>query len=276
MIVQTAPLGFSLNPLHYVKKAAHDVAHPISTVKSAAKTVGHGIRHPLNTVEGAAKAAAHVALLPVKEVLHVVNAALKLAFRPVTNRIHTLENRRAAKIAFDKRKSTTPTPAERAEAKSWTKSKLKSEGPHGRVLALFAGPPPRMPLVPEVGMLGQDPATVSIVAASIPVFMALMNAVLKKFSKSGEAPAHPGDVPGGDAAAAAAASSAVAAGGEAAEAAIDAGAGGDDDGGAGGGGGAMVKLPGGTMVKKKTLMIGGAVFGGLVLILLLMPSKKPS
>ena len=264
MYIQAAPLGFSLNPLHYAKKAVvatgHGVAHAARTVEHGAVTAG--------------KAAAHVALLPAKEILHVVNAALKLAFRPVTNRIHTLENRRAGKIAYDKRKSTTPTPAERAEAKSWTKSKLKSEGPHGRVLALFAGPQPRLPSTPAVGLLGQDPATVSIVAASVPVFIALMNKVLGKFSKSGEAPAKPGDdaAHAADATADAAAASAVAAGGDAAAAAVDAAA--ADDAGGGGGGGAMMTLPGGMRVKKKTLMIGGAVFGGLVLLILLMPSKK--
>jgi uncharacterized membrane protein YgcG len=251
-------LGFSLNPLHYVKKAAHDVAHPISTVKSAAS------------------AAAHVAELPAKAVVHAVTSVMKLAFRPITSRIHTLENRRAGKIAYDKRKATTPTPAERAQAKSWTKSHLRSQGPQGALLSLFAGPPPMMPFMPAAGMLGQDPATVSVIAASIPIFTALMNSILHKASASGEAPAKPGDAPPASDPEAAAAAQAQAAGGGAAAGGDagggDAGAGGDAGGGGGGGGG----HGGGSKIlgmPKKYVIIGGAVLGG-ILVLSLLSSKK--
>ena len=266
MYIQAAPLGFSFT--HALKRVGHGVSH-------AAHSAEHG-------VVSASKAAAHVAMLPAKEVVHAVNAVMKLAFRPITNRIHTLQNRRAGKIAFDKRKSTTPTPAEHAEAKTWTKNKLKSQGPQGKLLALFAGPPPAMPLWPTAGMLGQDPATVSIIAASIPVFKELMNKILGKAAASGEAPAKPGDAPADSdpAADAAATQQAASGGGDAAAAGgdgsdgTDAGSGGDGTGkgkGKGDGAGALAKRLG---VSKKQLMIGGAVVGGLVLLVLLMPSKK--
>ena len=267
MIVQTAPLGFSLNPFHYAKKAvktvAHDVRHPLDTAKSAANTVGHAVKVGI--------------IKPFEWVASKVTA-------PIRNRVHTLRNRRAAKLAWDNRKSKTPNAAEQAQAKAWTKAHLKHQGPHGAVLALFAGSESMTGYGMGLGYAAQlgDPATISLIAASIPVFMALMNSILKKANKSGEAPANPA----ADAAAAASSGTAAAAGagppGAAADAGAEAGAGaGGDDGSGGGdgsggsgGGGAMVKLPGGTKIKKKTLMIGGAIFGGLVLVLLLTPPKK--
>ncbi len=252
------------------------------SITHALKRVGHGVVHAASTVEhgavSAAKAAGKVALLPAKEVIHVVHAALALAFRPVTRRIQTLENRRAAKIAFDKRKATVPTPAERAEAKNWTKNKLKGEGPQGRVLALFAGPPPFIPYNPRAGLLGQDPATVSAMAAAIPAFISLMEKALGKFSKSGEAPAKPGDAPAADPAADAAASAAAAGGDAGADAGGDA-AGGDasaDAGGGGGkhkGGGGKMMLPGIGAVPKTAVYVGGGI---LALVLLVALTKKKS
>jgi len=272
MIVQTLPLGFSLNPLHYAKKAAktvaHDVAHPISTAKGAAVAVGHAVKAGV--------------IKPFEWVASKVTA-------PIRNRVHTLRNRRAAKLAWDNRKSKTPNAAEQAQAKAWTKAHLKHQGPHGEVLALFAGSEAVTGYGAGLGYAVQfgDPATISLIAASIPVFMALMNSVLKKADKSGEAPANPAadaaavassgsagtapagaDAGGGDAGAADA-------GGADAAAPDDGsgGGGGGGGGGRGGGAGALAKKMG---ISKKQLMIGGGVVGGLLLLVLLMPSKKPS
>ena len=244
--------GFSLNPFHYVKKAAHDIVHPLDTAKGAATAVGHAIKVGV--------------IKPFEWVASKVTA-------PIRSRVHKLRDRRAGKLAWDRRKSRTPNAAEKAEAKAWTKSHLKHQGPHGEVLQLFAGV--------DSGFLGVagfgaaqfgDPATISLIAASIPVFMALMNSVLKKASASGEAPADPtkggaggggGGMPpgppgaGGDAAA-----------GGGADAAA---AGGDDGSGAGGGGGGEGKLLG---LPKKYVIIGGAVLGGVLVLSLLLPKKK--
>lgn len=245
-------LGFSLNPLHYVKKAAHDVVHPLDTAKGAANAVGHAIKTGV--------------IKPFEWVASKVTA-------PIRDRVHKLRDRRAKKIAWDSRKSTTPTPAEQAQAKAWTKAHLKKQGPHGEVLQLFAGVDPGFLGIAGFGaaQLG-DPVTLSIIAASIPVFMALMNSVLKKANASGEAPANP--AAGGGAAAPAAPGTvdltpaqdaAAAAGGD--DGSDGDAAGGGKHGHGGGGGGKLLGMP------KKYVIIGGAVLGG-VLVLSLLTSKK--
>lgn len=287
MIVQTLPLGFSLNPIHYVKKAAHAVVHPISTVKSAAKTVAHDVTHPISTAKGAVMDVGHTAKGAAVAVGHAVKTGIIKPFEwvaskvtaPIRNRVHTLRNRRAAKLAWDSRKSKTPNAAEQSQAKAWTKSHLKHQGPQGYLLALFAGSEAIAGYGAGLGYSAQfgDPATISLIAASIPVFMALMNSVLKKADKSGEAPANPG----ADAAAIVSSGSASPpAGADAGGADVGADAGGadasaaDDGGGGGdGGAGAIAKKMG---ISKKQLMIGGGVIGGLLLLVLLMPSKKSS
>lgn len=250
---QSNDLGFSLNPFHYVKKAAttvaHDVRHPISTAKGAAEAVGHAIKTGI--------------IKPFEWVASKATA-------PIRNRVHQLRDRRARKLAWDNRKSTTPTPAENAQAKSWTKSHLKQQGPHGEILQLFAG---SSPMLLGAATLG-DPVTLSLIAASIPVFMALMNKVLHKADASGQAPADP--TKGGAAASAPAAPGTVDLT-PAQDAAAAAGGGGDGGGGAdagggggkhGGGGGKLLGMP------KKYVIIGGAVLGGVLVLSLLTGKKK--
>lgn len=119
------------------------------------------------------------------------------ATKPIRNRVHTLVNRRALKLAMDKRKSTVPNAAEKAEAKAWAKHKLTYDGPggiptpHGKILAMFAGP-----ALYEFGQLGDPYAgqlgvAPAVIAAAVPVLVALANAMISKYAKSGEAPAHP-------------------------------------------------------------------------------------
>lgn len=243
--------GFSLNPLHYVKKAAHDVVHPLDTAKGAANAVGHAIKTGV--------------IKPFEWVASKVTA-------PIRNRVHKLRDRRAAKLAWDRRKSKTPNAAEKAEAKSWTKSHLKAQGPHGEVLQLFAGVDTSFLGIAGFGavQLG-DPATISLIAASIPVFMALMNAVLKKADASGQAPADP-TKGGGGAAPAAPGTVDLTPAQDAAAAAAGGGdeSGGDSSSGGGGHGGGGPKLFG---MPRKYVIIGGAVLGGVV-VLSLLTNKK--
>lgn len=270
-----ADLGFSLNPFHYVKAAAHDIVHPISTVKSAAKTVAHTVVHPLDTTKAIAHDVGHTAKFAADAVGHGIKVGLIKPFEwlaakataPIRNRVHKLRDRRAAKLAWDRHHTTTPDAKDKADAKSWTKSHLKHQGPHGEILALFAGP---MPMLLGNTQLG-DPATLSLITASIPVFMALMNSVLHKADASGQAPADPTRGAGGGAAA----PGAPGAPGAGAAAGGDAGgggpsAGGGDGGGDGGGGAKILGMP------KKYVIIGGAVFGGVILLSLLTSSKKGS
>lgn len=273
-------MGFSLNPIHAIKKAASGVAH---VTASAAKATEHGVVTAGKDVgKGAVKVGkvvGKVALLPAEFALKITEAATRLALRPVTSRIRTLENRRANKIAWDARKSKTPTPAERAQAKSWTKSQLKKKLPHGPLLALLAGAPPVTPAqLGAFGMstnLGIAPA---VIAALIPVFMALMNEMLKSFSKSGEAPVAigpngqillpPGMDPTMPDPAAQAAVDAGADGPTDGDAAAVAAGGGDGSGDSGGGGG-----HGGGGSKPNMLLIGGAI-AAVVVVAMLM--KKPA
>ena len=264
-------LGFSLNPFHYVKKAAVAAGHGVA---KGARVVGH-------ETSVVAHAVGHGATAAADAVGHGIKAGIIKPFEwvaskvtaPIRNRVHKLRDRRAAKLAWDRRKSTTPNAQEKAEAKSWTKSHLKSQGPHGEVLQLFAGPMPM--LLGGGGVALGDPATISLIAASIPVFMALMNKVLNHANASGEAPADPtkGGAPGG--APPPGAPGADAGGPDATAAGGGADAGGDDSGASGGGGGKHGR-GGGAMIlgmPKKYVIIGGAVLGG-VLVLSLLTSKK--
>ncbi len=254
-------LGFSLNPIKAVKRGAHAALHPISTTKmvarttvhtaaSAAKTVGHGIKIGL--------------IKPAEWLAHA-------AMTPVRNRVHKLRSRRAVKLAWDRRKSKTPTPAEQSEASTWTKSHLKSKGPHGRVLALFAGAAPANFGASYSGL--GDPATASVVAASVPVLVALINAVLRKSNNPNEAPADPA----ADAQAAADTSPADAGTADLApaqDAATDAAAAAADA-ESGGGGGLRSLTRGGKIlgIDRKYVFIGGAVLGAVLLIGLLKPKS---
>ena len=270
------------------------IKSPFKAVGRGIKKVGKGavtgVKYAGKGVKKVGKTGYSVAKTGVKAVgkglkIAIVSPALWLASKataPVRNRVHTLRNRRASKLAWDNRKSKTPNAQEQAQAKSWTKSHLKGKGPHGQILALFAGAPDDVLLgsyEPYAGQLGMDPATATLIASSIPIFMALMNKVLGQASSSGEAPADPQ----ADAAAAASAAAETAAApgeidiGPAQEAAADAAQAVQEaaqEAGVIPPPAGMVRLPGGVTAKKSHLLIGGAVVGGLVLLTLLMPKKS--
>ncbi len=200
------------------------------------------------------------------------------ALAPVKSRVRKLVSRRAAKIAMDKRKSATPTPAEVAEAKAWTKHKLTYDGPagvptpHGAILALFAGSPGFSGSgfgSYYDGQLGIAPA---VAAAAVPVLVTLANAMIKKYANSGEAPANPrADAQATSPAMDSQPEAPMAAGTQDLQPVQDAvtqaaaEAGGDPA--AAGGKGKHGGLPGG--ITRKHLMIGGVVIGGIVLISML-------
>lgn len=140
------------------------------------KAVGRG------TVK-VAKVAGKVALAPAK-------FAFNLAMKPLRSRLGTLKNRRAKKIAWDRRKSKAPTKVEQAEAKRWLRKDLKKKGPHGKLLAVLAGSPP---ISGPLGELG-EPVSASLVAA-VPVLTLLLNNMIKAYAGGSTAPADPEKTP---------------------------------------------------------------------------------
>jgi hypothetical protein len=236
------------------------------SITSPFKKVGRGIatgaRAAGRGVKKGAKVVGKVAYAPIK--YGIIKPAEWLGNKitaPVRNRVQKIVHRRAAKLAFDRRKSTTPTPAEVSEARNWTRSKLRHELPHGPVLSVFADAAPA-PWPLGDYELGVAPA---VVAAAVPILVAFTQSLLSRFDKSGEAPANPqadakadatapdAPVPPGtvDLQPAQDAAQDVA---ETIDTAVHPG---------------TVRLPGGMRVKKSHLMIGGAVLGGVILLSLL-------
>jgi hypothetical protein len=113
--------------------------------------------------------------------------AFKFATTPIRNRVNTLVTRRARKLAWDRRRSKTPTQAENVEARAWTKRHLQSQGPSGRLLAFFAGA--MDPSAVLLGNFGQG--WEEAVMASIPVLVALIAKIMVDAAKSGAAPVDP-------------------------------------------------------------------------------------
>lgn len=139
-----------------------------------------GAFKPLKLVKKVAKVAFAPALLAVQAAKFATDIALK----PVRSRIETLKARRARKIAWDRRRSKQPTPAERAEARAWVKAEFKRKGPHGHILAALAGAEPET--APLGSTLGALPAAV---VAAIPALLVLANTIINAAAKSGAAPA---------------------------------------------------------------------------------------
>lgn len=266
-------LGFSITSPF--KKVA-------GAVKSGVKTgVKYTIVKPTQLTYKAGKAAVkYTVVAPTKWSAKMLKELTLLPLKPVRTRVQRLTSRRAAKLAWDRRKSKTPTPAENAEAKAWTKSYLMKKLPHGPALAALAGTSGHY--YPYPGMsgdgLGIAPA---VVAAAVPVLLAVISVVLQQASKSGEAPAQPGESPlpppgaeGGAPGMPGAAPGEVdlAPVQDAAEAAAEQGAEAMQQVAAQAGGRQRVggmTLPKG--VSKNHLLLGGAILGGVLLIAMLKP-----
>lgn len=243
------------------------ITSPFKSIAHGAERTGKGVAHVAK--KAVSNPLVRLAAFPPLALVKYVEKPLgKLALRPVTHRIDTLKDRRAKKLAWDRRKSTVPTPQDRNDARSWAKGYLRGhKPPFGAMLSLLAGPP----AMPEFGFGGLgEPATATI-AASVPALIALMTAILKAASHSGEAPERVGGGGGGGPQAPdapgtqdltpvqnAVDDAAAAAGGDAAP--------GNDASSAGGG----KRLLG---LTHKQLMIGGAVLGGVVVLALLTRKK---
>ncbi len=173
-------LGWGFNPFKAVRRVASGA---VNVVKSA----GSGAVSVAKTAGGAA-----LKYNPLTLSYKASLWAAEKAVSPIRSRLNTITSRRAAKLAYTRRRSKTPTAAEHAEARNWTKAKLRAKGPHGRLVALLAGPPDAMD-----GALGDSlgVAPVIAVAAAIPPIVTLLNTLMKSFQQSGEAPANPADQP---------------------------------------------------------------------------------
>lgn len=159
----------AFKPFKAVKKVAKGAAKVTKTVAKTAASKGGKV--------------AAVAVAPVTVAAAVASkAALNVATKPIKAKINTIKTRRAKKLAWDRRKSTTPTTAENAEARSWVKNEFKKKGPHGAILALLAGYPSTM--------LG-EPVTTATIMASVPAALALVNQLMTVFARSGAAPENP-------------------------------------------------------------------------------------
>jgi hypothetical protein len=139
------------------------------------------------TIKRGARAAGRGVKAAGRGVANVSKAAFRLATKPLKVRVDTLVTRRAKKLAWDRRKSKQkPTPAEFVEARAWVKAKLRAKGPHGKLLAVFAGPEVSLLGGGELGVV--DPVTQAILA-SIPVLLTAITTIMVSMNKSGEAPA---------------------------------------------------------------------------------------
>jgi hypothetical protein len=117
------------------------VTSPFKSIAHEAKRAGKGVAHVAK--KAASSPIARLAAFPPLALVKYVEKPLgKLALRPVTHRIDTLKDRRAKKLAWDRRKSTVPTPQDRNDARSWAKGYLRGhKPPFGAMLSLLAGPP---------------------------------------------------------------------------------------------------------------------------------------
>lgn len=149
--------------------------NPFKTVASGIKTAGRGIAT-------GAKAAGHGIKVAGQASLHFV-------LRPLRAVVDNVTSRRAKKLSWDRRKSLHPNRTEIAEAKNWTKNEFNKRGPQGQLIAHLAGS--SVNDTPLNGAFGQDPATLSLIAASVGALTAVAAAVSKGLAKGGGAPADP-------------------------------------------------------------------------------------
>lgn len=279
-----------------VKPVARVTATGVKTAAkgttAVVKTAGKGVTTAGKGVATGGKFVAKGAVKGVKAVGSGVKYALsKTVLRPVISKLNTLKDRRAKKLAWDRRKSKTPTAAERNEARAWAKSYLKGQKPpFGYMLSQLAGPIDDEPLMGSFG----EPVSAATVIASVPVLLSLLAIILQNVNKSGAAPINPAtgqpmtpaeQAQAANETAAAAQAAAQLPGAEAAAGMIPPGAempgmeGDDiDSGDIDSGGGAMVPSGGGGMlppgVQKSHILLFGGVAVGLVVLAMML--KKPA
>jgi len=125
-----------------------------------------------------------------------VGRGLAAATGPIRRRIfgaffRKLIDRRARFLSWQRQRTLRPTAADRAEARAWAIRYVKRRGILGRLIGSALS-----------GDVGADPATATLVTASIPVILELARRALKAAEHSG-APSDPRTAPQADPAAAA-------------------------------------------------------------------------
>lgn len=155
-----------------------DVGGPLRAIKRtarrASRAAGRGAKlavraHPLALTATAAKYA---------------GKGLAAATGPIRRRIFRaffgkLVTRRARLLAWSRRRSSQPTPAENREARGWALAYVKRKGLLGRLVGAALG-----------GDVVGEPVTSAVVTASIPVLVELARRALRAAQREG-APADP-------------------------------------------------------------------------------------
>lgn len=185
-------LGFGLKKIgRGLKKVGKVAVKPVTVTAKAGKAVGKGVAKGGKAVgKGAVKGVKAVG----KGVKAISKASFRLITKPLRSRVDKLTNRRAAKIAWDRRQSKQPNAQEKAEARQWAKNEFRKKGPHGKLIAALAGCPTAQRELGSIE-LGVDPATMTAVAGVIGALTAMAQVMLTSTAKSGEAPVDPTTAP---------------------------------------------------------------------------------
>jgi hypothetical protein len=136
-----------------------------------------------------ATAALAPAILTTKLSAKVGKMAFRKATQPVRTRVQLLVRRRARKLSWDRRRSLQPNKAEVKEARGWAKSRLRARGPHGHMLALFAGGGLDAHDDVLLGALGAEPISTAAILAAVPVLAKLATVMIASLRQ--EAPPDP-------------------------------------------------------------------------------------
>ena len=117
-----------------------------------------------------------------KQSWNLTKGLTNLMLRPVRAKMNTLKGRRARLLSWQNRKSLVPNAAESAQARKDVKAMLSSKGPHGKALALLAGP--------EMdGTNFGDFGAAPVAAAAIGILLTAAAQIISSAAKSKFAPA---------------------------------------------------------------------------------------
>jgi len=175
------PLGFSIR--RGFKKIGRGIKRG---AKATGRGVATGAKYAGKGAKVGAKYSVKAAVAPTKAVLKLSRYAMNKLLSPIRSRFNTVVTRRARKLAYDRRRTTTFTPAERKEAYGWTKHQFRKKGYHGRLIAALNGPPDYVSLG-EFGATGVEEAAIAV---GVAVLTKLATNTLNSLAKGG-APADP-------------------------------------------------------------------------------------
>lgn len=162
----------------------------VGALRKLRKVAKRTVRAAARPARSLAKAhPVRLAVRPVKTVVRATGRALAAARRRIFRAFFgKLVSRRARKIAYSQRRSLTPNQAEQREATVWAGRYLRRKGLFGKLVA--------------TALVSGEPASSSLVTASIPLLLSLARRALKTAEREG-APADPRDAadrdPDGDA-----------------------------------------------------------------------------